>query len=277
MFPRRALGPRPGWFRLYNRLPNDPKIAALDDRTFRYWLLTLCVASQHYGKLPPIDEFAFYLRIDRPTAEQLIQTLRAKDLLDEIDGDLIPHNWSEHQYESDNSTPRVKRFRERKRNAVGNVSETSPDTDSNAETDSDQNRAANAALARVRHDGWPDDYQSQFWNKYPHKVGKIRAFKLLTQVRKKGVTWPDLMNGVDIYISSKPRDREWCNPATFLGEGRWEDVPAKSKRNRSLTDAADDLIKKVAEFTGDNLAKSAADVHAANYPAPNLLLEHKPK
>lgn len=273
MAPSRALGPRPGWFRLYNRLPNDPKIFDLDDRTFRHWVLSMCIASQHYGKLPPIGEFAFYLRIDESEAARLIQTLLDKKLLDRIDGDLIPHNWSKHQYESDNSTPRVKRFRERRRNAAGNVAETAPDTEAypNTETDSEQTRAADAALPRGRPDGWPEDFQDQFWKKYPHKVGKILTFKLLAKVRKDGAAWPDLLSGLDAYIRSKPKDREWCNPATWLSEGRWDDVPAKSKSNRSVSAAAADLRAEMERLSGRRLTDQPTEAREKTN-----LLEYKP-
>jgi len=37
-----------------------------------------------------------------------------------------------------------------------------------------------------------------------------------------------LMAGLDRYKHTKPPDREWCNPATWLNQGRWNDAPAAS-------------------------------------------------
>lgn len=275
MLRRRTPGPRPGWFRFYNRVPNDPKIHALDNDTFRFWVLVLCVASQYDGKLPSLSDLAFHLRIDESKTSMLIQTLIEKRLLDQFEGNLVPHKWSEYQYESDSSTQRVQRFRERRRNAVGNVSETAPDTeaDPNTETDSEQSRAADAALVSGSQDDWPENFRDQFWKKYPHKIGRIRALELLAQTRKSGVTWSDLIQGLDAYIRSKPKDREWCNPATWLSEGRWDDRPAKPKRSRSLVDAAGDLIAKFEQLDGQSVAVPHTDAHYG----PNLLLEHKPR
>jgi hypothetical protein len=37
-----------------------------------------------------------------------------------------------------------------------------------------------------------------------------------------------LLAGVRRYIATKPEDHPWCNPATWLNQGRWEDEPAGS-------------------------------------------------
>lgn len=77
-------------------------------------------------------------------------------------------------------------------------------------------------------DGWPSDFREQFWNVYPHKIGKSDAIAKLERVRKRGVAWVALMDGLRRYIASKPVDRPWCNPATWLNQMRWEDQPAGS-------------------------------------------------
>jgi uncharacterized protein YdaU (DUF1376 family) len=65
---------------------------------------------------------------------------------------------------------------------------------------------------------------------YPHKVGRDAAEKAFERVAKSGkVTSAELMAGLDAYKRSKPSDREWCNPATWLNQGRWADQPATSK------------------------------------------------
>ena len=77
-------------------------------------------------------------------------------------------------------------------------------------------------------DGWPSDFREQFWNVYPHKIGKSDAIAKLERTRKRGVSWDALMDGLRRYIASKPVDRPWCNPATWLNQARWEDQPAGS-------------------------------------------------
>lgn len=128
------------WFRLYNDIPNDAKIAKLDDRTFRGWVNILCLASKNDGKLPGIPEIAFHLRCSEQDAKSLLGFLRKNKLIDRIDGHFVPHNWSKHQYESDNSTKRVQRHRERQRSVTGNVSETAPESDSESDLDPETDR-----------------------------------------------------------------------------------------------------------------------------------------
>jgi len=68
---------------------------------------------------------------------------------------------------------------------------------------------------------------NQWWKKYPHKIGKAAAFKSFERIRKAGkVSFKTLLDGLDAYIRDKPIDRPWCNPATWLNQGRWDDDPA---------------------------------------------------
>lgn len=65
-----------------------------------------------------------------------------------------------------------------------------------------------------------------FWDLYPNKVGKQAAEKSFEAVRKRRVVaFEALMTGLRIYLA-KTDDRPWCNPTTWLNQGRWDDVPA---------------------------------------------------
>lgn len=66
----------------------------------------------------------------------------------------------------------------------------------------------------------------EFWRRYPHKVGKQAAERAFEKVRKSGkVESGCLLDGLERYVR-KTDDRPWCNPATWLNEGRWDDAPA---------------------------------------------------
>ena len=66
----------------------------------------------------------------------------------------------------------------------------------------------------------------QFWEAYPHKVGKKAARKSFdTAIKTTDIE--TMLTAVRRYISNKPADRQFCNPATWLNQGRWEDVPAE--------------------------------------------------
>ena len=149
------------WFRLYNRLIDDPKVLKLPEPLRWYWVAILCVASRHEGYLPPVEDISISLRVSVAKAAEYVTKLHKGDLLDKLpDGRFRPHNWDELQYVSDNSTPRVKKHREKKRNRSGvteesvtetvsrnvsrNADETDPETppeQSRTDTESEQSRA----------------------------------------------------------------------------------------------------------------------------------------
>lgn len=66
---------------------------------------------------------------------------------------------------------------------------------------------------------------AEWYEKYPHKVGKAAAEKAYSGALKKAD--PEaLAAGLEAYIAAKPPDRAWCNPATWLHQERWLDQPA---------------------------------------------------
>lgn len=219
------------WFRFYDDAMHDPKLLRLSDSTYRAWTILLCVASKHNGVLPPAEEIAVTLRCKPALVAGWIAELVSVVLLDKTESGYIPHNWEGRQYKSDSSAERVKRHRDKARNATCNV--TPPVTGNvtvtvqnrtEADTETEQKETRVTALD----DGWPSDFREQFWNLYPHKIGKADAIAKLERVRRRCVSWVALMDGLRRYIASKPVDRPWCNPATWLNQARWEDQPAGS-------------------------------------------------
>jgi hypothetical protein len=65
----------------------------------------------------------------------------------------------------------------------------------------------------------------RFWSVWPHKVGKPIAEKSFNKVCGEA---DEIIAGVHRYIKSKPPDRSWMNPATFLNQERWKDQPAST-------------------------------------------------
>jgi hypothetical protein len=90
---------------------------------------------------------------------------------------------------------------------------------------------------------------SEFWAIFPNKVGKRDAETAFL----KALTRADLetiLEGVRRY-AAKTDDRPWCNPATFLNQDRWADMPAPApirqahappNGKRSIWDAAMDGV-----------------------------------
>jgi len=67
----------------------------------------------------------------------------------------------------------------------------------------------------------------EFWQRYPHKMGKGAAHRSFVRIAKsKKVHFSEIMAGLDRYIRDKPQDLNWCYPATWLNQERWCDQPA---------------------------------------------------
>lgn len=129
------------WFRVYDDLVDDPKVQQLPPAAFRGLVNLWCLASKNAGKLPPLSEIAFKLRLTEVKADALLRELRSANLLDDDadgSGTIRPHNWNGRQFKSDNVSDRVKKHREKHRTTVTSnddetLHETPPETDTETE------------------------------------------------------------------------------------------------------------------------------------------------
>jgi hypothetical protein len=133
------------WFRFYSDAINDPKVQKLPAELFKTWVNLLCVARQHDGVLPEIEELAFILRTSAAKLALQVEVL-TKDhgLFDKTESGLEPHNWAVRQHESDVSTKRVQAFRKRQAKRDETVSVTPPEqsrTETETETDAESTNA----------------------------------------------------------------------------------------------------------------------------------------
>lgn len=128
------------WFRLYQSVVNDPKVQRLAARLFRTWVNLLCLASENSerGTLPSLEDMAFRLRTSPKSTTIDLEDLIAAGLIDRDGDTLRMHDWDDWQYETDSSTPRVQKHRERKRQRAEDetfqqrsegATETPPETD----------------------------------------------------------------------------------------------------------------------------------------------------
>lgn len=115
------------WFRLHESTLDNPKVQKLPDRLFKGWVNILCVASRYGGLLPSIADIAFAMRKSEEEVKKLVTALVVANLIDETDEGLKPHDWSDHQFQSDVSTPRVKQFRKRQKERNETVSRNAPE------------------------------------------------------------------------------------------------------------------------------------------------------
>jgi hypothetical protein len=64
-----------------------------------------------------------------------------------------------------------------------------------------------------------------WWAAYPHKIGKGGA-KTKYRIALTKTSSDVLLAALERYKATKPPERDWCNPATWLHQERWTDVPA---------------------------------------------------
>lgn len=90
------------------------------------------------------------------------------------------------------------------------------DITSNSEIEPQKEEKKESALSR--------EFAS-FWTEFPNKVGKPKAQASFVAARKRA-SFDAIMHGLRRYIASKPAERAWLNPTTFLNQDRWDDQPA---------------------------------------------------
>ena len=258
------------WFRHYAGMARDEKLvrAALRskqpiERVVWVWAAILESAAEidDDGRYElDAAEVAYFLRADQADIDAVLNSLEA---LGRISLGRVA-KWGERQFQSDRSSERVRAYRDRKRQSVdgislGNepadVSETpvkrfrnSPETDTETERKRPEPSVPRAsAEPNAPISDFPSQSFDAFWNAYPNRKGKDAARKSFDRVRRGGeVTFDALMAAIDAYKRFKPPDREWCHPATWLNQGRWNDdwttestrrLPQQPPARRSGADA----------------------------------------
>lgn len=105
------------WLRLYTAIVDNPKIQLLPDALFRLTINLWCLAKENDGYLPAVEHCAFRLRLKPDVFKKRFNGVSSLFDVTE-DGRLKPHDWDEHQYESDVSRDRMKRLRQRQSDGV---------------------------------------------------------------------------------------------------------------------------------------------------------------
>ena len=176
------------WFRRYNGAVDNPKVQRLPASLFKVWINLLCVASRHGGRLPPLADTAFVLRVKDSQARDWLAALEHHGLFDRgDDGVLSPHDWDSLQYKQDDSKARTRAYRERlkARDGAGDapvtVTVTPPVTPPEQSRPQQSTTEFPLAPEGACSDGDFDEAFSadflKFWEAYPEKVGQKSAWK----------------------------------------------------------------------------------------------------
>jgi hypothetical protein len=237
------------WWRAYDDAIDHPKLLKLSDAMHRAWFTLQCIASANGGVLPPADDIATRLRIKPAKVAEWITKLVQAKLIDNHEGVFRPHNWDGRQFTSDSSTPRVKRFRDKKRNVSSNVTrnvsetlhETAPEAE--AETDTEQSRAdagapvdedlkrkASALAAGVsahfvsRNQPIPNLDRCLLWLTQGYAAGTVLAAVETVLRRGKVISTMEYFDGAirDAHAKAAPENLQVVSMQEFIIEGTME-------------------------------------------------------
>ncbi len=103
------------WLRLYTDALHKRKVQNLPGELFKAWINLLLIARQNNGILLPLPEIAFQLHVEPETAAAWVTALIDRKLFDQTAAGVIPHDWDEYQYDSDDAAKRMREHRARKR------------------------------------------------------------------------------------------------------------------------------------------------------------------
>lgn len=119
------------WLRLYRKIVESKKVHDLRPELFKPWVLLLACTDDD-GNLPSVSQLAFKLRQSETRIEAWLIALVNLRFIDKTATGYIAHDWTDWNFDSDVSTERVKRFRERNCNALDTDTEEDTDKDSDA-------------------------------------------------------------------------------------------------------------------------------------------------
>lgn len=175
------------WFRLYGRIVDDEKLRLLAFEDRWHFVALCCLKSS--GLLDESDsdlrrrKIAVKLGVQVRELEEIARRLSEVNLIDE---NLSPCAWDELQYQSDNSTARVKKYREKQQcNKVKrqrNVSVTGQETET--ETETERLEANASGISETEKPLTPNELADE-WNEFAAANGLPQVAKLTDSRRKR--------------------------------------------------------------------------------------------
>jgi hypothetical protein len=210
------------WFKHDHNTRNDPKLALVAQKTgfkrsqvYAVWcaLMECAADATDRGSIETVDWEAFAFALDEKEEDVLKIVVCFEGLKRPMIARKSLCNFLER---NETSTERVKRHRQKKRKKPHRREESRVE----------ENRIEEKKEPPKPPEGGKFSGSFLvFWQAFPHKVGKIDASQKFAKAEKH-VDWPGLekvIERVRFYERTKPADRAFCNPATWLGQGRWLD------------------------------------------------------
>ena len=154
----------------------------------------------------------------------------------------------------DNSTERVRRFRERQKEAQKllvesdetecNVTETEKRNESKSKSKSKSN---NNIVEKSTPDSVLKAEFEEVWKEYPKKEGKTNAEKDYLKARKEGVSKETILDGVRRYREKVKGEetRYILNGSTYFHQRRWEDEYTKDTKENFERNYKEDIYESI--------------------------------
>ena len=139
------------WFRMYSEFAFDHKLQMMTEAEQRRFVMLLCLRCSNGDVTLHDTQIAFQLRISEQDWQATKSVFIAHKLIDSKNNVM---NWNKRQFLSDSSRERVARYRERHRNASGNISNvtvTVQDTDTDTDTEQNKKTIRAPRFDAIRH------------------------------------------------------------------------------------------------------------------------------
>lgn len=240
------------WFRFYDETLDDPKVQRLNDTLYRRWTDMLCIASRNDGQITAdIAALAFMTRQTPAKTQAAVTALCDAGLLDRDGDDFTPHGWRKRQYDSDSSAERMRRHRDRKRDADVTSHPPSPPVTGDAveqiqsRADTEQSRERERASRARPINGWDSEF-SEFWAVYPRHDDRKRAYAAYGKALK-AAEHRIIVEGAQRYCQDPNREPKFTKQAaTWLNAEAWNNgpLPGEGLDRESLDRLVDEAIAK---------------------------------
>ena len=195
------------WFRFYKEFAGDPKVQSMAEKYQRRLVMLFCLQCDDSLVNLRDDEIAFSLRISTEELKETYDVFIDKGFISFDDEEnILIENWNKRQFKSDNSTERVRKYRERKRNV--------PETAKKKKTEQSKNILTKEKIEEIvgfYHSNNPNLPSVRL------PLSKISARNLRARFKENnGLDWNEFFKKVSMseFLSGKTKDWNanfhWC-------------------------------------------------------------------
>jgi len=229
---------KPVWIKLYNELLDDYEFGLLPDAS-KMHLVAIWLLASRYENAVPADPAWVARRINATEPVNLdILAERGFIQYNQECSDVLAERYQPASLEKETETEKDSSFIARARDLPDDLPAVLPPLDANGRS------------------GLDAEFD-QFMAAYPEKVGRRQARIAFPDARRKS-DLQTILDGIDHYVRSKPPDRQWMSPATFLADERWTDRyaerPASTNTTRRPESGTDAMGRALARIVAERRA-----------------------